>query len=116
MSASAEITTVLQKILDWEWDRSAMARWLAEHSLRFLESSNEIDRMIVADLDVALGEIQRGAAAYQLLVETANLLTKGLGLELPGREIVVNRSNVLIDIVTGTGSWGSSNMYAYVLS
>lgn len=110
MSVSPEVLTLIQEILNGECDRSALARWLASRSLRFLESNNEVDRMILADLDAALGEIQRGAQEDSFLFETANELAKGLALPLTDRKVTLNLTNSAIDVTTGTGNTGGSSM------
>ena len=84
MSASQEIVKLLTDIVDAKCGRGELARWLAEHSLRFLESSNNLDSAIVADLDAALGEVQREAEKEQHIRETAWRIVQGLGLSLPG--------------------------------
>ena len=83
MSVSQEIVKLLADIVDARCGRSELARWLAEHSLRFLESSNDLDGAIIADLDVALGEIQREAEGEQYIRETAWRIVQSLGLSLP---------------------------------
>lgn len=110
MNASQDILTLLEEILDGRCDRWSLAEWLAEHSLKFLESPNEVDRMVVADLDAALGEIQRGALGNELLVETANQLVKGLRLFLHEGVIVIDLSGSSVDISTGSNNLGGSSM------
>ena len=83
MNASQEIVQLLADIADARCGRNELARWLAEHSLRFLESTNSLDGAIVTDLDAALGEVQREAERERYLRETAWRIVQGLGLSLP---------------------------------
>ena len=83
MTVSREVVQLLRDIVDGQHDRSSLAEWLAEYSLRFYQSLNELDRMIVADLDAALGEIQRTNRGHEILVETPTQLVNGLGPVLP---------------------------------
>jgi len=116
MNVSPEILTLLQRIMNGECDRSALAKWLAEHSLWHFESPDELDRMIVADLDVALGEIQRGTEDDEFLVDTANHLVKGLRLILPGGLIFIDMSDSpsVITFVTGSANRGGNPITAEV--
>ena len=82
MNASGEIVGLLRQILAQEVGRTELARWLARRSLGILESSNGIDRAVVVELDVALGEMQRGRLGGCGLVETAKRLIAELGLDL----------------------------------
>jgi hypothetical protein len=93
MTASPEIIELVRGILAGEYGRSALAKWLAENSLHFFESPIEADRMIVSDLDVALGEIQKGISGEDLLVDTARFLIKGLGLVLSESVVCINMTD-----------------------
>jgi hypothetical protein len=86
MKASQEITDLLQAVAGRRCGRSELAKWLAERSLAFFESKNTADRMIVADLDAALGEVQRGAKSETFLATTARKLIAGLGLAAASTE------------------------------
>ncbi|MBI4289148.1 MAG: hypothetical protein HY671_12080 [Chloroflexi bacterium] len=104
MDTSPEIIHLLKAIMIGDHDSPSLAKWLAENSLHFLESPNEQDRLVIADLDAALGEIQRGNADDKLLTETAALLVKGLHLALPATDIVVHLCGATFETVFGTAS------------
>ena len=74
---------MLVNIADARCSRRELARWLAEHSLRFLESSNKVDAAVITDLDAALGEVQQGAEREQHIRDTAWRIVQGLGVSLP---------------------------------
>lgn len=116
MNASPALLSLLDDIVAGRCGRKQLAQWLAERSLQYLESSNMIDRMIVADLDAALGEVQRGTHDEQFIVEAAHLLEFGLGLTLPGRPVTMEA--IEIDL-TGSGitfRTASSNALATAMS
>ncbi len=110
MNANPEILFLLGDILQGKSGRAELARWLARRSRQFIESANEVDRMIIADLDAAMGEIQRGLSGEELLVQTTEQLIRGLDLEVPGQlgnRVTVNMYNLPYDVTTGTSSQGS---------
>lgn len=116
MNASPEILELLQDIINGKYSRASMARWLAENSLRFYESPNELDSMIVADLDAVLGEIQQGTHDEEFLVNTAEQLVAGLGLILPNTEFLIGiaDSPIIRMSTSSTNSGGESMAVAVV--
>ena len=106
MSASPEILELLHSIVDKQCSSRDLARWLAENSLRFLERVGETDRIIVTDLDAALGEIQRGTKDDTFLLETVNELATGLHLNLWERQIVLDFTDSNIRQVTSSSNTG----------
>ena len=110
MTVSPEIRALLQRVLNDEYSRAELAKWLASNSLTYIESHNETDRMVVTDLDGALGEIQRGKHNDEYLKETANELVDGLGLVISDRRISLNLTDSDVTFVTGTSNSGGTAM------
>ena len=63
-----------------------IARWLAVNSLRIYESDREIDRMVVADIDAALGEAPRRLNGFRHVVGVARELALDLGVGFSSAE------------------------------
>ncbi len=81
-SPSPKVVRLLGDLIDGRAGRSSLARWLATQSLPLLESENHANIAIVADLDAALGEVQRGTQADAFLAETAAQLVEMLHLDV----------------------------------
>ncbi len=81
MKPSAQLVDLLRDLRARRMDRPALARWLAQHSIHFLESTSEADRVIVADLDAALGEVQAGRAGEPHLSSVASELAAKFDLD-----------------------------------
>lgn len=112
MNASPEVLALVQDLVAHRYSRSELSRWLAERSLIFLESRNELDRMVVADLDAALGEVQSGRQQEDFLSWTAKSLVSGLGLSINTWEIPLSwdNSEPLLTITTGSLNQGGMPM------
>jgi hypothetical protein len=110
MNVSSEIQSLLADILQGQCSRADLALWLARFSWRYLESPNEVERAIVADLDAALGEIQSGNEDESFVVAMAHHLVTELDLEVLvqlGVRGTVNMYKPAYEVTTGTSSHGS---------
>ena len=107
MDASSEILSILARIRDGEWDRAALAKWMAERSLTFLASPFDIDRLIVTELDAALGEIQDGRRSEDFLATSVSELVRSLRLTVPDGETFVEISeppNIVTHLMSSSTS------------
>ncbi len=111
MNASPEVLDLLRSLQNKEIGRAQLAKWLAEYSLRFLDSPNPPDRLVVADLDAALGEIQRQAEPEDYLAVVARRLVYGLMLDLHTLEEKWHDPS-FVNVVTASASSGGTTISA----
>ena len=99
MTVSKEVLQLLSSIVNSLTDRRVLAEWLAKYSLALYQSGGADEKRIVADLDAALGEVQRGAAPEEHIYEVCVQLIQGLRLHVPGAPVAV-----FTDVVVSTGT------------
>lgn len=106
MNTSPEIIGLLEQIAWGKIGRSLLAEWLAVNSLRFLGSPNVSDRAVMADLDAALGEVQRGVQSEEFLKDVARELKMALEQSPAEEQILVDLSGSSVLIYTGSSNVG----------
>ncbi len=108
MNSGSDILTLLGRLVAGECDRPGLAKWLAENCLRYYQSPSELDQIIVAELDAALGEVQDGMREESWLQGVATQLVNSLRLNVPGEtffvDVPVSQSTIIYSTSTAASS------------